>query len=579
MADFETRAIVRIVDRATPEIRKINRGLSSLKRGLSSLSMSGRGVARISMGMRRMANVVAVARTRIDALRVSMRRLQPVTTRVGRVMRATSRLVARPFAYGWQRMMMVAGGALGAVSFTSLSRAFVSAAAEMERYRTQILAVERSLERARKAEQWILEFTKRTPLNLQDVMRAYTVLRASGIDPMNGSLQALVDTMAHFGMSAHDLVTLSAALAEAWAKGKLELTDLKQFAVRGVPAFKVLAKALGVTERKLFDMIKKGQLARKEIALFTAALGKAYAGGAERLSRTFDGLKSNLEDVIWNFQRMAGEAGPLSVVKSRLQGLLDVIDRLEKTGRLQRIAERVGRFVGALIDAFIPKPEEIYEALTGDTLEKVLSPENAKKLAAAVRSFREELVAALKSLVEVLKGLKRLMEMFGLISGAPQGGASGPGQFRVKRKQASGWLDYLIPKVSFSSGAVSQGASKQAQKAKALTFADQQVARAGKGDLLRMPLESAAQAGRVIAQETANGVVLRRVEIGSAIGEAISSSMKARAAEIGNMIGAQAAARIREAASTIKPVVIPQVPSGGGKPPVGRDAPAPVASQ
>jgi len=43
---------------------------------------------------------------------------------------------------------------------------------------------------------WIRNFATRTPLELNDTVAAYARLRAFGVDPTNGPLQALVDTMA-----------------------------------------------------------------------------------------------------------------------------------------------------------------------------------------------------------------------------------------------------------------------------------------------------------------------------------------------------------------------------------------------
>ncbi len=46
---------------------------------------------------------------------------------------------------------------------------------------------------------WITEFAVKTPLELDQVVESYRNLKTFGLDPTNGTLQALVDTMAASG--------------------------------------------------------------------------------------------------------------------------------------------------------------------------------------------------------------------------------------------------------------------------------------------------------------------------------------------------------------------------------------------
>ena len=55
-----------------------------------------------------------------------------------------------------------------------------------EGYKIQLTALEGSQEAANKAMDWITDFAKRTPLDLEGVVKAYAQMRTFGLDPTNG---------------------------------------------------------------------------------------------------------------------------------------------------------------------------------------------------------------------------------------------------------------------------------------------------------------------------------------------------------------------------------------------------------
>ena len=238
-----------------------------------------------------------------------------------------------------------------AAAMAGLGLKFIGPAAQMERFNVQLTNLEGSQAGAKKAMAWISDFATRTPLEMNDTVAAYARLKAFGLDPTNGSLQALVDTMAATGGGAEQLDGLVLALGQSWTKGKLQGEEAMQMLERGVPVWDLLAKKLGKTTAEVQEMATAGELGREEIMLLIDALGKANKGASEGMSKTWDGIISNLMDHWTRFQVMVMDSGVFADLKQRLQNFLSLLNRMSADGRLQLWADRLGARILEVIDA------------------------------------------------------------------------------------------------------------------------------------------------------------------------------------------------------------------------------------
>ena len=255
------------------------------------------------------------------------------------------------------------GGALvtayGA-GMTALAASFVRPAAQFEQFNVQLTTLEGSAEGAEKAMAWIEGFATRTPLSVEETVQAYARLRAFGLDPTTGSLQAMVDTMAATGGGAEQLDGLTLALGQAWTKGKLQGEEAMQMQERGVPVWDLLAEAMGKSAAEVQKLSEQGKLGREEITLLMEALGTRYEGAADRASQTWDGIISNLWDQWTRFQRMVMGSGLFVWMKGQLQQLLDTLNRMAANGELERWAETVGAQMMAVLQGIRDLGEGIY---------------------------------------------------------------------------------------------------------------------------------------------------------------------------------------------------------------------------
>ena len=122
-----------------------------------------------------------------------------------------------------------------------------------------------SVEAGEEATAWIKDFAKNTPLQLEEVTDAFALLRSYGLDPMDGSLQAIVDKNEQLGGGMERLTGLSSALGQAWAKQKLQTEEILQLVERGVPVWEMLGNVTGKNTEQLQKLASEGRIGRDVI--------------------------------------------------------------------------------------------------------------------------------------------------------------------------------------------------------------------------------------------------------------------------------------------------------------------------
>lgn len=201
---------------------------------------------------------------------------------------------------------------------------------------------------------WIKQFAKDTPLEVADVAEAFALLKTYGLDPMDGSLQAIVDKNEQLGGGMERLQGIASALGQAYAKQKLQTEEILQLVERGVPVWGMLEKITGKNAAQLSKLATEGRLGRDVIKALVAEIGKSAEGAAADGMNTLTGKVSNLKDVWADFQDRVAESGALDFAKKKLGELAAKIDEMDKDGRLDKLAE-------SLSEAFIQGAEKAEE--------------------------------------------------------------------------------------------------------------------------------------------------------------------------------------------------------------------------
>jgi len=210
-----------------------------------------------------------------------------------------------------------------------------------------------------RATAWIKKFAKDTPLEVAEVTEAFALLKTYGLDPMDGTLQAVVDKNEELGGGLERLTGIASALGQAYGKQKLQTEEILQLVERGVPAWSMLEKVTGKNAAQLAELASKGKLGRDVIKALIAEIGKSAQGAAASSMGTLTGLASNLSDTWSGFLDRIADSGALDYVKGRLMALADTIDQMDKDGRLDALAASLSK---AFVDG-ASKAEEFAQKL------------------------------------------------------------------------------------------------------------------------------------------------------------------------------------------------------------------------
>ncbi|MCQ9145847.1 tape measure protein [Ochrobactrum sp. BTU2] len=249
-------------------------------------------------------------------------------------------------------MAVAAGLAATAVGGSALAAGqLLDTAKQFESYRIQLETLEGSSEKGKKALDWITEFAVKTPLELDQVVEAYRNLKTFGLDPTDGTLMSLVDTMAATGKGSEQLEGLTLAVGQAWTKQKLQGEEALQLLERGVPVWDILSKKYKKNAAELQEMASKGELGRDAIRYLVEEMGRRSAGASDKMSKTWEGMTSNLSDIWLQFKLAVMDAGLFEWMKSKLQLVLDTVNSMADDGTLQQWAEYISTRLTQILNA------------------------------------------------------------------------------------------------------------------------------------------------------------------------------------------------------------------------------------
>lgn len=194
-------------------------------------------------------------------------------------------------------------GAVGAAAVTM----GVSTASQLEQVEVGFTTMLGSAEKARKFMKQLQDFAASTPFEFTELTGAAQQFLAMGfaaqdVIPM---LTAVGDAVAAMGGTSENINSVTRALGQMQAKGKVSGEELMQLTEQGIPALKILADSYGVSTSKMSEMVTKGQvLSDKAIPLLIKGLKdgtesvKGFGGMMDKQSETMKGKWSTFMDTL-----------------------------------------------------------------------------------------------------------------------------------------------------------------------------------------------------------------------------------------------------------------------------------------
>ncbi|MDP5209992.1 tape measure protein [Microbulbifer sp. 2205BS26-8] len=277
--------------------------------------------------------------TRLDELRGDMRRAE-------RVVNQSLGNIKGQFKEFQGQLSTVRNLIIGS-GLVLLGRQAVGVMSSFEQLQIRLTGVMGSVAEGERAFAWIKDFATETPYQVDQLAASFVRLKAFGLDPTDGTLQALSDTAAKFGGDYQTLEGISLGIGQAWAKQKLQGEEILQLVERGIPVWDLLARVTGRNTTELEKLSAQGALGRDVIAALVDEMGRMNAGSSEALMQSLSGSWSNLIDNIKNGLDEVRQAGGTNGIKQLLQ---DINTLFEQSDGASQYAEVTARAINLVLD-------------------------------------------------------------------------------------------------------------------------------------------------------------------------------------------------------------------------------------
>lgn len=211
----------------------------------------------------------------------------------------------------------------------------VEAAAEMERMRVMLRGLNKEKSNSGQAAaddmKYIVDMAQNAPFAMQALTDSFVKFRSAGLDPTDGSLKALVDSVARFGGDSELLKRAAVAVQQMSGKGVVSMEELRQQLGEAVPnAMQAMADAAGITMGELTKAVASGTVeAKQALSLMFVGLRAENENAAKDMMQTYTGALAQLQTSFTLFADRVGQAGYLDSLSKGMKELASIMNSAE----------------------------------------------------------------------------------------------------------------------------------------------------------------------------------------------------------------------------------------------------------
>lgn len=280
--------------------------------------------------------------------------------------------------------------------FTTIAKGMVNVNSQFETFRVQFETLLGSQSEARKRIDELAQFGQETPFELDEIVEANRLLQTFG-----GTALATGENLRRIGDSA---AAVNASFQEVsfWTGRLFSAIQAGRPFGEASARLQELGILSGDVRTKLEDMQKAGKSGTEIWAAYAEMVDTRFNGAMERLSKTLQGVMSNLADFQSMLLREGGE-DLFEGVREDAVEFYDIINNPEAKEALISLSKAFGSILDTL-----------RELVTTPFLEQLreVDPEQAKSLAASIQDIGEALggisglnITSVSGLIDTLDGM------------------------------------------------------------------------------------------------------------------------------------------------------------------------------
>lgn len=199
---------------------------------------------------------------------------------------------------------------------------------------------------------FVVGMAKNAPFEIGALSDSFVKLKTAGIDPTNGSMQALVDSVARFGGNGETLKRASVAIQQMAGKGVISMEELRQQLGEAVPtAMQEMANGMGMTMAELAKAVSKGTLeASGALNKMLLQMRISNMGASVEMMTTWGGMTSRLKTE-WDLTAKAiADAGFGDAAKRAVSDMTATLQSPEFVNFGKNFGAGLGEAVNSLAD-------------------------------------------------------------------------------------------------------------------------------------------------------------------------------------------------------------------------------------
>jgi len=234
----------------------------------------------------------------------------------------------------------------------SLAGGLLDVASANEQYIATLRTLLGSQEAANRKFAEMNEFARKTPFQIDELMRSFTMMKSYGLDPSINTMRTLGDATAALGGGADKLQGIARALGQIATKGKVSAQELMQLAEQGVPAYDILREKLGLTADQLENMGKSGVSAGTAISAILEGMSERFGGQMQNMQATFKGIWEEMKSLWRDFMSAIADAGAFDKLKAFIADMRDHMASAFASGKAAEWAGKISSAIESAITVF-----------------------------------------------------------------------------------------------------------------------------------------------------------------------------------------------------------------------------------
>lgn len=197
----------------------------------------------------------------------------------------------------------------------------------------------------------IREISLESPFEYQDIVNVFRLNMAFGqtSDMALELTRAILNMSAASGQGSMMMSRIAYNFSQMSLTGRVTQRDIRDLAMAGVDVAAVFRDELEMSIKEVDAALKSGNMTFKEVSeAFVRYADKNYGGAAERMSKTFEGLKSSFVDLV-TFAGLDVFGPSLDLVTTKLELFFGTAQMFVDSGALQDL----GTILGEVTNLFI----------------------------------------------------------------------------------------------------------------------------------------------------------------------------------------------------------------------------------